>query len=139
MADDIYADENELERKEFCDAQALKPKCFSGLMTPNEAIEWWSREDSIDIGKRHDVMYRHAIIKFLMFDHNQSDVERTFSGLQRKATSLRPRLHPETILNEELLKTFKRQPGMFEIFEEKESKKDPNLRNELIYLSLISD
>ena len=51
-----------------------------------------------------------------LFDKNQSEVERSFSGLKDKASSSRPRLHKDTVLDEQIILTFKRKGGDIDIF-----------------------
>ena len=101
-------------------------------MTPNEAIQYWKDEDSLfpAMGENLGCALRQAIIRFLMFNRNQSEVERVFSGLQSKATPARPRLFFDTILHEEQLKKFKRQSSLFDFV--KLDSEDPEIRNELV-------
>lgn len=130
FVDDIY--NNVEERKKFCDESRQNAECFSRLMTPDEAIKWWKQEKSLPGFDAFNVIFRRAIIRFLLRDKNQSNVERVFGSLQRKASPQRPRLDHETILYEEITRTFKRQPEIFEKLknEKKDSKK---LRNELAF------
>lgn len=136
FVDDIYAN-NEDERRLFCNTQ--KPDCFSRLMTPDIAIEWWKQEKSLQGFDTMNLPFRRSIIKFLLFDKNQSNVERVFGSLQKKASPHRPRLDHETILYEEITQTFKHQPEIFQHFrngdkedsKDKDSKGPKKLRNEL--------
>lgn len=130
FVDDIYDENNEEERKKFCDESRQNPDCFSRLMTPDTAIKWWKQEKSLPGFDAMGVTFRRSIIKFLLRDKNQSNVERCFGSLQRKASPQRPRLDHETILNEEITRTFKRQPEIFENLEN-EKKDSKKLRNEL--------
>ena len=129
FVDDIYQESNTAERKKFCDESRRNPDCFSRMMTPNRAIQWWKQEISLPGFDTMSVKFRRSIIRILLHDKNQSNVERSFGSLQRKASPNRPRLDHKTILFEEITRTFKLQPEIFANLQyEKESIK---FRNEL--------
>ena len=100
-------------------------------MTIKESIKWWAEEDSIiidDIGPS----LRAIIIRFLMMDKNQSEIERTFGSLQTKACSKRPRIQENSILEEEIVRVFQKQDYIFEEGEHNTPRKKNNLRNGFI-------
>ena len=133
MIQHVYSSREEEERLQICNRETKC--CYSGLMTPTEAIAYWKDPRSLyeAYGDNLGSIFRQAIIRYMMFNRNQSDVERVFSGLQGKATPARPRVQHETVLHEEQLKKFKRQSSMFDFFKELDTEdEDPEIRNELV-------
>ena len=91
-----------------------KKQCYSQCMTPNEAIIFWSDSKSIndttDIGSR----LRFTAINYLLQDHTQSGVERSFSKLKRNTCPIRNKLNSTTILHECMKSSFKKNHNLFQ-------------------------
>ena len=103
--------------KAFCENEANRKECYSGCMTPREAVKWWLQEDSLKAGK-FNVEMRYAILQYLLHDKNQSGVERTFATYKRNACPVRNRSDPKTILNEVQLRSFRKNSTLFEKLKE---------------------
>ena len=114
--------------KRFCDDKE-KRECYSGCLTPNEALQWWVKEDSIKWSNENSRQVRYTAVQYLMHDRTQSGVERTFARYKRYACPTRNRMDSETAFNDVLVAACKKHSEVFHILrtglpEKKSSKKN---------------
>ena len=72
------------ERKRLKFIEEIAKKCWSGVLTIKESIKWLAEDDSIIIDNIGP-SFRAIIIRFLMIDKNQSEIERTSNQSVLKA------------------------------------------------------
>ena len=114
--------------KRFCDDKT-KRECYSGCMTPNEAVQWWMKEDSIKWSNDNSRQIRYAASQYLLHDRTQSGVERTFAKYKRYACPTRNQMNSETAFNDVLVAACKKHNEVFHILRTGLSEKESSKKN----------
>ena len=94
-----------------------KSQCFSGIMTLNDTISFWSEETSLHpkgLGETIVAQIRSVICRFLSMEKNQSAEERAFAVMKKRMTG-RPKLDHTVLLHEQQIKQICRYPNIFDV------------------------
>ena len=92
-------------------------ECYSTRLTPNELATYWTTFNPISWKKDSDFMKRYEdirkiILRFLLMDRHQSEIERLFGGMENDSRG-KPSIKYDTLLEHMIMKSFKKNQEMF--------------------------